>query len=54
MTSASAFIRGQLATQINSTIVDMSNDTFLKKLKSDIMEESIGAIMQEHSVEVRN
>jgi len=32
---------------------DISNDTFLKELKPDNMKEIIGAMMQEHSVEVR-
>ena len=32
---------------------DMSNDTFPKKVKPDNMKEIIGAMMQEHSVEVR-
>ena len=32
---------------------DISNDTFLKKLKPDSMKEIIGAMMQEQSVELR-
>ena len=32
---------------------DISNDNFSKKLKPDNMKEIIGAMMQEHSVEVR-
>ena len=32
---------------------DISNDTCPKKLKPDNMKEIIGAMMQEHSVEVR-
>jgi len=32
---------------------DISNDTFLKKLKPDNMKEIIGAMIQEHSVDIR-
>jgi len=32
---------------------DISNNTFPKKLKPDNMKEIIGAMMQEHSVDVR-
>ena len=32
---------------------DISNDTFLKKVKADNLNEIIGDMMQEHSVEVR-
>ena len=66
MTSVDAFIWGYLATQMNSRnaesesysdcfkpMPDISNDTFRKKLKPDNMKEVIGAMMQEHSVEVR-
>ena len=58
------FIRGYLATQMNSTNVeserysdyfspmpDISNNTFLKKLKQDNMKEMIGAMMLQQSVE---
>jgi len=34
-------------------VPDISNDTFLKKLKPDNIKEIIGAMMQEHSVELR-
>ena len=60
------YIGGYLATQMNSKKVeserysdyfnpmpDISNDTFLKKVKADNLNEIIGDMMQEHSVEVR-
>jgi len=36
-----------------SPMPDISNDTFPKKLKPDNRKKIIGAMMQEHSVEVR-
>jgi len=36
-----------------SPMPDISNDTFLRKLKPDNIKEIIGAMMQEHSVELR-
>ena len=35
-----------------SPMPDISNDTFLKKLKPDNMKKIIGAMVLEHSVEV--
>jgi len=60
------YLPGYLATQMNlrnveserysdyfSPMPDISNDTFPKKLKPDNRKKIIGAMMQEHSVEVR-